>query len=97
MNKQKIRFLPNTWLDIINNIVAPGFLILILFFFEISEPVRFLIIESPTMITLLFVGTDLEFDILVVVICSNLYVGLVFLLFISCMPFDNLQSVNVES
>ena len=49
------------------------------------------------MITLFFVGTDLEFDLIVVVICSDLYVGLVFFLFISCIPFDILLSVEVES
>ena len=72
-------------------------MILILFFFEIPGPVKCLTIESPTMITLFFVGTDLEFDLFVVVICSDLYVGLVFFLFISCIPFDILLSVEVES
>ena len=77
MNKQKIRFLSNTWLDIIN--ISPGFvLILILSFFEIFWPVKCLTTESPTMITLFFVDTDLEFDLFMVVICSDSYVELVF-------------------
>ena len=71
-------------------------MILILFFFEIPGPVKFITIESPTMITLFFVGTDLEFDLFVVVICSDLYVGLVFFLFISCITFGILLSVDVE-
>ena len=54
-------------------------------------------IELQTMIKLFFVDTDLEFDLIVVVVCSDLYVGLVFLLFISCIPFDILLSVEVES
>ena len=72
-------------------------MILILLFFEIPGPVKCLTIESPTMITLFFVGADLGFDLLVVVICSDLYVRLVFSLFISCIPFDNLLSAEVES
>ena len=63
---------------------------------KIPGPVKCLTIESPTMITLFFVGTDLEFDLIVVVICSDLYVGLVFFLFISCITFGILLSVDVE-
>ena len=33
----------------------------------------------------------------VVVTCSDLYVELVFFLFVSCIPFDILLSVEVES
>ena len=49
------------------------------------------------MITLFFFGTDLGFDLFVVVISSGLYVGWVFFLFISCIPFGILLFVGVES
>ena len=45
----------------------------------------------------IFVGTDVGFDLFAAVICCNLYVELVFLLFILCIPFDILLSVEVES
>ena len=49
------------------------------------------------MVTFVFVGIDLGFDLLAVVICSDLFVELLFFLFIPCIPFDFLLSVEVES
>ena len=80
------------------SVLAPGFvLILIWFFFEIPWLVKYLTVEWPTKKTLFFVGTELGFGLFVVVICSDLYVGLVSFLFILCIPFDILLSVEVET
>ena len=72
-------------------------MILTCFFLEILEPVKCLTKETPTEIILFFVSNDLRFDLFVVVIGSDLYVELVFFLFISCIPFDILLSGEKES
>ena len=96
MNEQKIRFLVNTWFDM--PVAAPGFaLILTWLFLAIPGPVKCLTIESPTMIVLFSVDTELGFDWFVVVVCSDLYVEFSFFQFILCVPFHILQSVEVES
>ena len=60
--------LSNTSVDV------PGFvLILTWFFLKIPGTVKCLTKELPNMMTLLFVDTELEVDLFMVVFCSNLF------------------------
>ena len=84
MKKQKVRFFSNTWLDIINNFFSCCTTIcfdLNEIFLGNSGTCQMFNYITPNMISLLFVGTDLRFNSFLVVICSDLYVELVFFYF----------------
>ena len=84
MKKQKVRFFSNTWLDIINNFFSCCTTIcfdLNEIFLGNSGTCQMFNYITPNMISLFFVGTDLRFNSFLVVICSDLYVELVFFYF----------------